>query len=238
MHRLISLVIVAGLGLGGFAVVADARPAAVPAAPVAPAVGVAGVASPPPAAPGAAPAPARALARTGTAAVEEVYVVGDSLTVGVKPWLARDMAAHGVRLVGVDARVSRPVDEGLALLRSAGDRLPGTVVVALGTNNLSATRRQVEGWLRTARQLVGDRRLIWVNLSVDLAKAPHLDRFEQINATIAAIAPRYGIEVADWDRWSAEYGVTTRPDGIHYEERAYRLRAWFYADAVADVAEK
>jgi len=234
MHRLISLVIAAGLGLSGFAVVADARPAAVPPAPVAPAV-----------APGAAPqvatagpAAARALPRTGAAAVEEVYVVGDSLTVGVKPWLARDMAAHGVRLVGVDARVSRPVDEGLALLRSTGDRLPGTVVVALGTNNLSATRTQVEGWLRTARQLVGDRRLIWVNLTVDLAKAPHLDRFEQINATIAAIAPRYGIEVADWDRWSAEYGVTTRPDGIHYEDRAYRLRAWFYAAAVAGVAEK
>jgi hypothetical protein len=232
MHRLVSLVIAAGLGLSGFAVVADARPAAVPAAPVAP-VAVAPVAPPAAGSPTPATAPAEA-----AAAVEEVFVVGDSLTVGVEPWLAGDMASHGVRLVGVDARVSRPVDEGLAVLRSAGERLPSTVVVALGTNNLSATRTQIEGWLRTARQLVGDRRLIWVNLSVDLDKAPHLDRFEQINAAIAAAAPRYGIEVADWDRWSADYGVTTRPDGIHYEDRAYRLRAWFYAEAVAQDAEE
>ncbi|MGH2686738.1 MAG: hypothetical protein ACRDJP_14835, partial [Actinomycetota bacterium] len=146
---------------------------------------------------------------------------------------ARDMARWRMRLVEVDARNGRPVDEGLAILRAAGERLPGTVVVALGTNNLEASPAEVAGWLRSARQLVGDRRLIWVNLSLDPEKGEHLARYEQINAALAAAAPTYGIEVADWDAWSARYGVLNSTDGIHYQAEEYRLRAWFYAIAVA-----
>jgi hypothetical protein len=91
---------------------------------------------------------------------------------------------------------------------------------------------EVTGWLRTARSVVGDRRLVWVNLRCDPAVAGHLDRYRAVNAALAAAAPRYGVELADWDGWAAGAGVPNGRDGVHYGEDAYRLRALFYAAAV------
>ena len=165
-----------------------------------------------------------------TTAQAEVFVVGDSLTVGARPWLARDLRRRGAQLVGVTARISWHVDEGLALLRKMGDSLPATVMVALGTNDLQASTSQVERWLRTARELVGDRRLIWVNLRCNAAHSKLLARYRVINDALDAAAPRYGVEIADWDAWAGARRVRTLSDGIHYSPAAYRLRSSFYAN--------
>ena len=212
--------IVAPQAMGGSTQVATVPvPLAPPAAPVA---------APPAAAPQVAAEPVAAL----PSGAPEVFVVGDSLTVGAEPWLAGAMARRGLRLAGVDARVSRPVDEGLAVLQQLGGSLPSTVVIALGTNNLGASPAEVDRWVGTARRLVGDRRLIWVNLRCDPAVAAHLERYRAVNAALAAAAPRYGVEIADWDGWAAGAGVPNGRDGVHYTEDAYRLRALFYAAAL------
>ena len=160
----------------------------------------------------------------------QVFVVGDSLTIGARPWIARDLRRRGGRLVGVDAGVGWHVEDGLVVLRRMGDALPGTVMVALGTNDLLSSRREVERWLRTARQLVGDRRLIWVNLRCNARHSRLLARYPLINAALEAAAPRYDVEIADWDAWAGERRVRTLPDGVHYSSAAYRLRASFYAE--------
>lgn len=167
----------------------------------------------------------------------EVFVVGDSLTVGAEPWLATAVAARGWRLTGVDARVGRPVPEGLNVLRRRARSLPATVVVALGTNNLGASDEDIDRWVATARRFVGEeRRLVWVNLALRDDGSGRQARYEAINAALARAGQRWRVDVLDWDRWVDRNGVTTKADGIHYEDGAYRLRALFYAAALPRVS--
>ena len=157
------------------------------------------------------------------------FVVGDSLTVGTEPWLASALHQQHWTLTGVNARVGRPVQEGLAVLRAHAKTLPATVVVALGTNDLGAGPRTVAGWLRTSRAIVGNRRLIWVNLCLNAVVAPRLSGFRLINASLTRYAARYGVQVADWCAYATRHRLRNGPDGIHYGPVAYRQRALFYA---------
>ena len=180
------------------------------------------------------------LAQLGRPAPEgrPVFVVGDSLTVGAEPWLAGALGPWGW-FPTVDARVSRPTDEGLSILererRKGG--LPDTILVALGTNDLNATDAEVDGWLRDVRETAGPRRrVVWVNLHVAEGH-PARDRAEGINAALAEHAAKYDVEVADWQEWAEDREVEHRPDGIHYDERNYRMRASFYAIALGRARE-
>jgi lysophospholipase L1-like esterase len=171
---------------------------------------------------------------TVPAAAPAVYVIGDSLTVGSQPYLRRALAGRGWKLTGVDGRVFRTTAEGLDILRAKASRLPETVVLALGTNDLTARQADVQMWLRQARAIAGDdRRLIWVNLYVDLTRQPTLKRYRVINDALTLAAPRYGIEVADWAAWVKNHDVPQQADGVHYTDKGYRIRAAFYARVVA-----
>lgn len=163
---------------------------------------------------------------------QQVFVLGDSLTEGAEPWLAAAMAARGWELTGVDARVGRPVPEGLAVLRRRARSLPATVLVALGTNNLGASAADIETWVASARRIVGDgRRLVWVNISA--AGSPgRVERVREINDALDAAGRRWRVDVLDWDAWARRNRIVTKSDGIHYEDGAYRLRALFYAAAL------
>jgi lysophospholipase L1-like esterase len=165
-----------------------------------------------------------------------VFIVGDSLTVGALDFIPEAMEQRGIRLAGVDARNGRTTPQGLEVLREQGDALPGTVLVALGTNDVYfATEESVAEWMATAREIVGDRRLIWVNTHVipERAEIEALERWDDVNAWLAAAAPRHDIELADWAVWAAINGVEVGPDGVHYEDTASARRAGFYADVVA-----
>lgn len=161
-----------------------------------------------------------------------VFVLGDSLTVGTEPWLGAALRRHGWTLTGVSARVGRPVAEGLRILRARAARLPSTVLVALGTNDFGAGRADVTRWLRTVRSIVGARRVVWVDLCLDDRTAPRLRGWRRTNAALDAVAPLYGVEVADWCAFAARHHVVNGPDGVHYGPHAYRERAAFYAVAL------
>lgn len=164
-----------------------------------------------------------------------VFVVGDSLTVGTEPFLAADVRHRGWRLAGVDARIGRPVAEGLQILNARKASLPHTVVIALGTNDLGADRATVAKWLESARAILAQRRIIWVNLCLAADLAPWLGAYRSINATLEAVAPHYGIDVANWCAYAHAHGLTPGPDHIHYTLAGYRQRAWFYAATIAGV---
>jgi lysophospholipase L1-like esterase len=107
------------------------------------------------------------------------------------------------------------------------------VIVALGTNDLGASPRTVASWLRAARQIVGARRLIWVNLCLNATAEPRLSGYRSINASLARFAPRYGVQLANWCGFATSHGISPGPDGIHYYPSAYRQRARFYAASLA-----
>lgn len=184
-------------------------------------------------APGAGLVPTDVVAdRARVPADRRVFVVGDSLTEGAEPWLGAAVAARGWTLTGIDARVGRTVPEGLAVLRRRARSLPPTVIVALGTNNLGASAADVEKWVSSARHIAGaGRRVVWVNLAV--AGSPgRVERGREINAALTDASRRWDVDVLDWAAWTRRNGVTTKVDGIHYEDGAYRLRALFYAGAL------
>lgn len=161
------------------------------------------------------------------------YVIGDSLTVGVQPYLKRAFAVRGIRLAGLDGRVDRTAAEGLRVLRAKASRLPNTVVLALGTNDPLATQAQVQQWLGQARAIVGDRRLIWVNIYVNVARAPKLKRYRVINDALAISAAQYDVEIADWNEWASDHVIPMQRDGVHYTDTGYRRRAAFLARAIS-----
>jgi lysophospholipase L1-like esterase len=175
---------------------------------------------------------------TVPATAPSVYVLGDSLTVGVEPYLKRALAQQGWKLTGVDGRVNRTVDEGLRILRTKASRLPDTVVLALGSNDLTARQADVQRWLRQARAAAGpDRRLIWINIYVDLTERPELKRYRVIDDALAVAAPQYDIEIGDWDTYVERHDVPQQGDGVHYTDKGYRVRATFYARVVAEGEE-
>ena len=164
---------------------------------------------------------------------DEVFVVGDSLTVAATT-LPQEMAERDVTLTGVDAVNGRFTEQGLEVLEEVGPALPEAVLVALGTNDIAgATERDVEEWVGRARQIVGDeRRLIWVNVHIEPDREPEepaLARYVDFNRWLAAAADRHDVEVADWDGWAQDNDVRTKEDGIHYDRDASAARARFYA---------
>jgi hypothetical protein len=163
---------------------------------------------------------------------KEAFVVGDSLTVAAQPWLEASFRGHGWRLTGFDAKNGRIVEEGLAVLQAQAAKLPATVVIALGTNNLSASPGTVRSWLQQARAIAVGRRIVWVDLCLDDAASPRLGAFHGINQALISAASEFRIEVAGWCRFSTARGVKTVADGIHYDDTASQVRADFYAAAL------
>jgi hypothetical protein len=255
MRRLVLVLVALQLGVSAGALFLRARPVETASAvmppttvvPVPTTVPTPPVTAPPPKPTPPTTVPPRAVARPAPRPMKkplsitivrrlspgDVFVVGDSLTVGADPWLAGAVSAQGWQLAGVDARVGRPVDEGLSILRADADQLPRTVVVALGTNDLWATPADVDRWVATARAIVGDRRLVWVNLRCDPSRSPSLERYHRINDALAAATARYGVGLADWEAWSTARGIEPGYDGVHYDNEAYRWRAAFYAGVAA-----
>lgn len=169
-----------------------------------------------------------------------VLVLGDSLTRESRVHTARRLRANGwtptFRCWG-----SRRLDWGLAQVnrsRALG-QLPGVVVIALGTNDISwvdeaTTARRVSTLLdRLGRQ----RQVLWVDLH--LTRSAWLDqRADRFNALLRAHAARRpNLTIVKWHRVAAARGIRGF-DGIHYGAGGYRLRAQVIADAVDHVATR
>lgn len=164
----------------------------------------------------------------------DVFVVGDSLTVMAAPWFDQYFTKRGWR-ASVDARNGRTFPEGLRILEANKAKLPPTVIVALGTNDLQIDPPWFELLVGRARQIVGnERRLVFVNLWVDAKKNPNFARnFRKANDHIFKGAAIQGAEVADWARFADERKAQTYYDGVHYLPETSEMRAAFYADSLA-----
>ena len=126
-----------------------------------------------------------------------VLVVGDSISEGSRSQL--EAKIPGVK---VNARVSRPFDEGANIIRRDIDSLPGTVVIALGTNggvSASDYKALVEEVKGKGSKVVG------VNTYADR------DWTEATNAAIDGA----GIPVADWHGAVEKDSSLLGGDGLH-----------------------
>jgi len=169
-----------------------------------------------------------------------VFIIGDSLTVGAEPHLPSAFRKAGfVRAPWVSAVLRRDVAQGLQALKRVS-RSSRHFVIALGTNNYRASQREISGWVKRARALVGPQATIsWVNVHMEGSRFARYRAFNRVlltaiaadNTALEARDQAGWSEVLDWDRFAIDRGIRTNRDGIHYRA-AYMQRAAFYAKAL------
>jgi lysophospholipase L1-like esterase len=165
----------------------------------------------------AAPPTSAAPARAGGG----VYVLGDSLTVGVEPYLAQLLPDRSVE---IDGKNGRTTDEGLAIVAARTAPIPPTVVVALGTNDQEPAS-QFSTIIDQLMAHFGGRRVVWVNS----ARAGD----QALNDELTAARARYpNLEVIDWAAIIAAHPEDLLPDRIHCTQAGYQLRASVIATTI------
>jgi hypothetical protein len=150
-----------------------------------------------------------------------VFALGDSLTVGIEPYLPSLLPGWRVRF---DAQVGRTTAEAIAIVRSRRSELAPTVVVGLGTND-DPSPTEFAQHVDELMALLGDRRVLWVNLN--------RAGYESFNDVLVAAALRYpNLQLIDWATPYAENPQDQTSDGIHATEAGYQLRAQIIATAL------
>jgi lysophospholipase L1-like esterase len=178
----------------------------------------------------AKPASATSKSRSCTVPMaRRVLVVGDSLTVGADRTgkLSEKLRAQGFEVVGVDAEVGRMTAAGLDSLL-ARNAIPLNVVVALGTNDVSA-RRSVTTWSKTVQRVLNllgpDRRVVFVNAALARSKT-EAERTTAYNRVLSRLAQtQVNVSLVDWARGAGADAELLRPDGVHLTGTGYAKRA-------------
>ena len=158
---------------------------------------------------------------------KRVFVEGDSLTVGIAPYLPAMLTDEGWG-VTIDAEVGRFTAAGIAMLAARTADIGGTLVVGLGTNDPPdpvAYAARIDEVLA----LAAGRRVIWV--SVARAGDDALDE-----ALIAAQYRWSNLHVIDWRPIIAAHPELRAADGIHLTDAGYQLRAEVIAQAIERTA--
>jgi hypothetical protein len=156
-----------------------------------------------------------------------VLVIGDSLTRESLTLTAKGMRRSGwtptFRCWG-SRRLDWGIDQVLRARRIG--QLPGHVIVALGTNDISwETQETTERRVRTLLERLGSHRtVLWVELH--LTRSAWLDaRAAWFNDLLHRLAKqRPNLRVVRWHAVAQANGIRGW-DGIHYGPHGYRLRA-------------
>jgi len=156
-------------------------------------------------------------------------LLGDSLNVGVEPYLAA--ALPGWTVVAND-RVGRSTPEGIAELEAGRPGLSSHVVVSLGTNDpptaVAAFRADVARVIR----LVGRNRcVIWATIWRD--GAPN----EAFNGVLRdAAETNHRVRLVEWAAMVEAHPDWLAADGLHGNETGYRERSRAIAEAAKSCA--
>jgi hypothetical protein len=154
-----------------------------------------------------------------------VLVVGDSLAVGMRPYLAEALGTD----VAWDAKSGRTTPQGLFALRAALKVVqPSTVVVSLGTNDGSDPSRFQDRIDRMLAAIGPDRCVVWSNIYRPARKGPYV----ALNSVLVREAARVGrLHLVDWSSAVAHRAVTL-PDGLHPDTAGFAYRSRMIAHAV------
>jgi lysophospholipase L1-like esterase len=168
--------------------------------------------------------PARADAGAGP---ETVLVVGDSLAVGLEPYLGPLVAP---RAVVWDASAGRTTPEGLQRLRAELRTLtPRAVLVSLGTNDGPNPARFRDRIRRALHAIPSGICVVWADIRRPARKGP----YRRLNAVLAKEARRHPrLVVVHWSRAVARHRVRL-PDGIHPDTAGFDYRSRLFARALA-----
>ena len=154
-------------------------------------------------------------------------LVGDSLNVGIEPYLGDELP--GWRMDAHD-RVGRATQEGIDMLRSLGGGLAPVVVVSLGTNDSDGSEPEFRKLVYQAVAIVGPRRcLIWATVVRD--GSPRAG-FNQVLHEARSAHPN--IRLVEWADLVGENSDLLAGDLVHATPEGYARRAEETARAIRD----
>ena len=172
---------------------------------------------------------AASAAGAASRATASVFLTGDSLSVGTSYYLPQIL---GRGRVATDARVGRPLAEGLAVIRAQGQRLPAVVVVSLGTNDDPRATGAFQSGIREVVRLAGPRRCVaWATVSRPAVAGTDYAGFNRLLAAEARHNRRF--QIVDWAGLVSRQPALLAPDRVHGRNgSAYLERAKLTAAAV------
>lgn len=152
-----------------------------------------------------------------------VFVLGDSVLLGTKDALP---AALSGWVVTFDAKGSRRLPQGIAVLRARRGEIGRVVVIQLGNNYIAGEGRYAEQIDETMRVLNGVDCVVWITVSEKYANRV------TINQAIRAAPARWSqIVVGDWAKT-----IAARPDyaydGLHLKPGGRKSMAALIASKV------
>ena len=154
-----------------------------------------------------------------------VTLVGDSLNVGIEPYLAKELP--GWRVDPHD-RVGRATVEGVDELRALRRALAPVVVVSLGTNDAEGSEQPFRTLVDDAIAVVGPNRcLIWATVVRDGAERIGFDRVLR-----AASAAHQNVRLVDWASLVSDDPSLLAVDRVHGTPEGYARRAAETARAI------
>jgi len=164
--------------------------------------------------------PAATFTTTPASGITKLYIIGDSLTVGMRDYLATKV---GNSLVGpVEATSGISIESSVPKVTITADT--DTALVGLGTNNFSNTpavfKSKVEEMVAKLRSTSPNIVIYWVNIYAPRANIE--SKVGALNATLVEIQasdPKF--KVVDWEA-EARKGGYTFPDELHPTETTKR----------------
>jgi hypothetical protein len=162
-----------------------------------------------------------AATRTGS-----LTMIGDSLNVGVEPYLAEELPGWRIQ---TDDEVGRGSDDGIAALAGIGNELGSVVVVSLGTNDPQEDPAAFREDVREVLSLAGPHRcVVWATIWRDGANAAFnevLDEEAHANRALRLVA---------WHEMAAQHPEWLIGDGVHGSPEGYAARAAAIAAVARD----
>ena len=135
-----------------------------------------------------------------------VYFLGDSVMLGARPWVARDLGGRWT--VDFDAHVDRSTPQGLAIVNAHGGHLGDAAVIQLGTNDGGRPGYYIGQAAKVLQALRGMPVVVWLTIAHArsyYATDDHLLR--------TAVARYPNAVVADWA--GAAKPADVYSDGLH-----------------------
>lgn len=154
-----------------------------------------------------------------------VLVVGDSLAVGMRPFLGDLMGSDEVTW---DAVSGRTTPDGLRALRGRlREARPHTIVISLGTNDGSDPARFTDRLRRVLSAAPAEACVVWAAVF----RPPRKGAFRALNLALRAEARHdRRLVVVDWDR-AVDRGRALLPDGLHPGPEGFLYRSRMMATA-------
>jgi hypothetical protein len=160
-----------------------------------------------------------AAAPAAHAAGGSVLVVGDSLAVGMRPFL---IPLLGDRAVAWNARTGRTTPQGMQELRAMLPTVtPATVVISLGTNDGPDPARFANRIRRILRMLPPQACVVWPSIIRPPRKGPYVG-LDGVLRRQARRDPRF--HVPSWD-YAVLRGEVLLPDDVHPNQFGFLFRS-------------